>query len=112
MSHPSQWDLLRIEVVKHAGQLFRLKMRTIDKLTYDLAYLKGYRAARYPLPVIPVHTGYVPSGTRAMSGVPYIWVVSRERCWTFWKKIGLVEEWFDRDGLHKLKRYVNHGRGD
>lgn len=98
-----------VERIQFHGTPFIVRTKSADKLTYEMAYYKGYWPARYPVPAVIVRTGYEPSGTGAMFGVPYIWV-SGARLWTFWKKTGLVEQWYDRDGRHQLRRYVNHRR--
>ena len=96
--------------------VLNITMFEADDIAWHLAYIQGYRPARYPVPVCitdVVQTGFVMSGTGSMRGVPYIWVASIRRLWTFWKNIGLVEEWFASDGQRRLRRYVNHSvRGD
>lgn len=81
-----------------------------NNLSWDQSYYCGYRPARYPVPVCIqdiAHTGYVRSGIGAMTGIPYIWVCSIRRAWTFWGNgIGLIEEWYDSSGVYRRLRHV------
>lgn len=80
----------------------------VDFGSARIAYLKGYRPARYPVPAVPVHTGFVPSGTGPMRNVPYIWVTyGYNRLTTYWKGLDPILEWFDTDGKRHYRRIVS-----
>ena len=86
---------------------FHLQTRTVDWTIWRMAYERGYRPPRYPVPAIPVHIGFMPTGTGAMRGVPYIWLTAGyNRLITFWKGLDTIEEWYDTDGKRHLKRVV------
>ncbi len=90
---------------------FHLRTRTVDWTTWEQLYQKGLRPARHPVPAIPVTTGYMPTGTNGMRGIPYIWLMyGYNRLTTFWKGHDTVVEWFDTDGKRHLRREVSMRR--
>lgn len=68
--------------------------------TWVLAYERGFRKPRYPVPAVITHVGWQPRGANRFVNRAYWWVCSgtwpqRQVLSTFWQGLGEIREVFD-----------------
>lgn len=78
-------EIVLICASEGTGKSLRSEALEVAQAELDKAlYAIGYHPPRYPVPAIPVGTGYVPEGISFMVGIPYIYIASQQYCWTMW----------------------------